>query len=101
MTAIPLYHEIHGSDTESAPLLLIHGGGSTIDTNWGSLLPVLATTRRVVAVELQGHGRTASTDRLPSFEHSADDVAALIDSLGLGPVDVLGFSNGGNVALSL
>jgi pimeloyl-ACP methyl ester carboxylesterase len=100
--AIELYHEIHGSPgADTAPLLLIHGGGSTIETNWGALLPLLAKTRQVIAVELQGHGRTPSTDRLPTFEHSADDVAALLRKLDLGPVDVLGFSNGGNVALRL
>jgi pimeloyl-ACP methyl ester carboxylesterase len=99
---IALYHEVHGwPGADTAPLLLIHGGGSTIETNWGALLPVVAKTRQVIAVELQGHGRTPSTDRTPTFEHSADDVAALLRTLNPGPVDVLGFSNGGNVALRL
>lgn len=100
---LPLYHEIHGAsaDPGDVPLLLIHGGGTTIDAAWGALLPHLAATRRVVAVELQGHGHTPSTDRLPTFEHSADDVAAVLAELGVDRVDVLGFSNGGNVAMRL
>jgi pimeloyl-ACP methyl ester carboxylesterase len=82
-------------------VLLIHGGGSTIESNWGNLIPELETGRRLLAVELQGHGRTASGAREPSFVNSADDVAALLDELGLGAVDVLGFSNGGQVAMQL
>lgn len=101
-TRVRLYHEVHGrADRRTTPALLIHGGGSTIGTSFGALLPRLATTRQVVAVELQGHGRTPSTDRPFTFENSADDVAALLGELGLGPVDVLGFSNGGNVAMRL
>nr|WP_249776879.1 alpha/beta fold hydrolase [Leifsonia sp. C5G2] len=82
-------------------MLLIHGGGSTIQSNWGMLLPRVAPTRSVLAVELQGHGRTIPGDRPASFEGSADDVAAVLAELRLGPVDVLGFSNGGQVALQL
>jgi pimeloyl-ACP methyl ester carboxylesterase len=99
---IRLYHEVHGgAGRGTVPLLLIHGGGSTIGTSFGALLPPLAASRQVVAVELQGHGHTPSTDRPFTFENSADDVAALLGELGLGPVDVLGFSNGGNVAMRL
>jgi pimeloyl-ACP methyl ester carboxylesterase len=99
---IPLYREWHGDpDSPRPPLLLIHGGGSTIESNWGLLLPRVAPTRSVLAVELQGHGRTTSGDRPPSFEGSAEDVAAVLSELRLGPVDVLGFSNGGQVALHL
>ncbi|RDV43559.1 alpha/beta hydrolase [Leifsonia sp. ku-ls] len=102
MDRIPLYREWHGDpDSPRPPLLLIHGGGSTIDSNWGMLLPRVAPTRSVLAVELQGHGRTPSGDRPPSFEGSAEDVAAVLSELRLGPVDVLGFSNGGQVALHL
>ncbi|MGO4301733.1 alpha/beta fold hydrolase [Leifsonia sp. RAF41] len=102
MDRIPLHREWHGDpDSPHPPLLLIHGGGSTIETNWGLLLPLVAPTRSVLAVELQGHGRTPSGDRPATFEGSADDVAAVLASLGLGPVDVLGFSNGGQVALQL
>jgi pimeloyl-ACP methyl ester carboxylesterase len=98
---IPLHHEIAGEPSEHPTLLLVHGGGSTIITNWSALIPAVGPTRRLVAVELQGHGRTPATDRPPGFDRSADDVAALLDELGEGPVDVLGFSNGGNVAMRL
>jgi pimeloyl-ACP methyl ester carboxylesterase len=104
---VRLYHEWHGQRSSGAgtaqgtPLLLIHGGGSTIESNWGALIAELGETRAVLAVELQGHGRTEAGDRRPSFEASADDVAALLDGLAIGPVDVLGFSNGGQVALQL
>ena len=99
---LDLYHEVHGEPRpETAPLLLIHGGGSTIGTNWAALLPVVSRTRQVIAVELQAHGRTPATTRPASFENSADDVAALLRRLDPGPVDVLGFSNGGSVAMRL
>ena len=97
-----LYSQIHGSAVAgTVPLLLIHGGGSTIETNWSALLPELTKTRQVVAVELQGHGRSPWTGGTVNFENSADDVAEVLRELDLGPVDVLGFSNGGNVALRL
>ena len=102
VTRIRLHREWHGDeDSPHPPLLLIHGGGSTIPSNWGMLIPLLERTRSVLAVELQGHGRTESGDREPSFEASADDVAAVLEELRLAPVDVLGFSNGGQVALQL
>jgi pimeloyl-ACP methyl ester carboxylesterase len=97
-----LHHEWHGDpDSPHPPLLLVHGGGSTIASNWGSLIPLLAPARSVLAVELQGHGRTPSGDGPASFERSADDLASLLAALHCGPVDVLGFSNGGQVALQL
>jgi len=99
---IRLHREWHGDeDSPHPPLLLIHGGGSTIPSNWGMLIPLLERSRSLLAVELQGHGRTPAGDREPSFEESADDVAAVLDELQLAPVDVLGFSNGGQVALQL
>jgi pimeloyl-ACP methyl ester carboxylesterase len=102
VTRIALHREWYGDeDSPHPPLLLIHGGGSTIPSNWGMLLPLLERSRSVLAVELQGHGRTDSGDREPSFEESADDVAAVLEELRLGPVDVLGFSNGGQVAFQL
>jgi pimeloyl-ACP methyl ester carboxylesterase len=99
---LPLYYEWHGKSRGSQPpLLLVHGGGSTIESNWGQLIPALERSRRMLAVELQGHGRTGPGDRAASFEGSADDVAALLEELAVGPVDVLGFSNGGQVAMQL
>jgi pimeloyl-ACP methyl ester carboxylesterase len=98
---IVLHHEVAGAPSAHPTLLLVHGGGSTIGTNWSALIPLAAATRRVVAVDLQGHGRTGPTDRAASFERSADDIAALLAEQGDTPVDVLGFSNGGNVAIRL
>ncbi len=99
---LPLYFEWHGQQQGShRPLLLIHGGGSTIESNWGRLIPALEPSRRLLAVELQGHGRTGTDDQPASFERSADLVAGLLQELATGPVDVLGFSNGGQVAMQL
>ena len=95
VNGLEMYYEIHG---EGQPLVLIHGGlGGTME--FGQLLPMLAETRQVIAVELQGHGRTADIDRPLSYESMADDIAALIDHLGHENADVLGFSLGGGVAL--
>jgi pimeloyl-ACP methyl ester carboxylesterase len=95
---LDMYYEVHG---EGRPLVLLHGGGSTIGTTFGRVLPAFAATRQVIAIETQGHGHTADIDRPLTFEQDADDVAGLIRQLGLGPVDVFGFSNGGNVALQI
>ncbi|MDQ0615919.1 pimeloyl-ACP methyl ester carboxylesterase [Microbacterium sp. W4I4] len=99
--AAQLYYQWHGRAGDEPPLLLVHGGGSTIESNWGALIPALAGTRRILAVELQGHGRTPTGSGPASFERSADDLAALLIELDTGPVHVLGFSNGGQVSLQL
>jgi pimeloyl-ACP methyl ester carboxylesterase len=93
-----LYFEIHGS---GFPLVLIHGGGSTIETSFGHMIPTLAKTHRVIAIEEQGHGRTPDVDRPVSFTQTADDVAALLDQLDIAQADVMGFSNGGSTALQV
>lgn len=93
-----MYYEVHG---HGRPLVLIHGGGSTIQTSFGAILPRLARSHRVIAVEEQGHGHTADLDRALSFEQMADDTAALVEQLGIRDADVLGFSNGGMTALKL
>ncbi len=99
---LPLYFEWHGKPDSLRPaLLLLHGGGSTIESNWGRLIPALESSRRMLAVELQGHGHTGSGAAPASFEGSADGVAALLAELSAGPVDVLGFSNGGQVGMQL
>ncbi|MFD0588735.1 alpha/beta fold hydrolase [Paenibacillus sp. GCM10027627] len=96
INGLNMYYEIHGT---GQPLILLHGGLATIDMMFGQLLPELAKTRQVVAVELQAHGHTADIDRPLSYEQMADDTAALIKHLGLKNADVFGFSMGGGVAL--
>lgn len=95
VNGLNLYYEIHGS---GAPLILLHGGfGAT--GMFGDLLDTLAARRQVIAVDLQGHGRTADIDRPLRHEHMADDIAALIGRLGLGTASIMGYSLGGAVAL--
>jgi pimeloyl-ACP methyl ester carboxylesterase len=93
-----MYYEIHG---EGAPVVLLHGGLATIELPGGELLASLAQTRQVIAIESQGHGRTADIDRPITYENMAEDVAALIQYLELGQPDVIGFSMGGTTALGL
>ncbi len=100
VNGIHIYYEVHGRD-DGTPLVLLHGGGSTIDSNFGRVLPLLAARRRVIALEEQGHGRTTDRDQPVTFEQSADDVAGLLQYLGIAQVDLFGFSNGGTVALQV
>ncbi len=79
VNGLNMYYEIHGT---GEPLVVLHGAYMTIDA-MGELVPSLAEARRVVAVELQGHGRTADIDRPISYEQMADDVVALIGHLGI------------------
>jgi len=95
VNGLEMYYEIHG---EGEPLILLHGGVGAIEM-FGEVLPLLAEGRRVIAVDLQAHGRTADIDRPMTFEAMADDVAALIEHLELGEADVMGYSLGGGVAL--
>lgn len=95
VNGLQMYYEVHGA---GEPLALIHGGFGVVGM-FAPLLPQLAEVRRVIVVELQGHGHTADVDRPLSFEGLADDVAALIHDLGLAQADVLGYSLGGGVAL--
>jgi pimeloyl-ACP methyl ester carboxylesterase len=98
-----LYYEIHGvARGGSPPLLLLHGGGSTIQTSFGAILPLLARTRRVIAFEQQGHGHTADVpDRPFSFAQSAKDAVALLRHLHVERADLLGYSNGGHIAIQI
>ncbi len=98
VNGIKMYYELYG---EGKPLVLIHGGGSTIQTSFGRIIPLLATTRQLIAVELQAHGRTGDRSSGISFEQDADDVAALLKNLNITKADFLGFSNGGNTALQI
>ncbi len=95
VNGLNLYYEIHGA---GEPLILLHGGVGAIQM-FGEVLPSLAQNRRVVAVDLQAHGRTADIDRELRFELMAGDIAALIKHLGIEEADVMGYSLGGGVAL--
>ena len=97
VNGLRMYYEVHG---EGRPLVLLHGAYMTVEA-MGPILPGLAETRRVIAVEQQGHGRTADVDRPITYEGMADDTAALIRHLGIEEPDVFGFSMGGGVALQL
>jgi pimeloyl-ACP methyl ester carboxylesterase len=103
VNGLHLYYEIHGKARGSSPpLLLLHGGGSTIQTSFGALLPLLARTRQVIAFEQQGHGHTADVpDRPFSFAQSAQDAVALLRHLHVERADVLGYSNGGHIAIQI
>jgi pimeloyl-ACP methyl ester carboxylesterase len=98
VNGLRMYYEIHGP-AAGMPLVLVHGGGSTIGTTFGRILPLLARSRRVIAVEVQAHGHTRDIDRPFTFEQDADDIAALLDSLHVEKADLFGFSNGGTTAL--
>ncbi|MFD0751497.1 alpha/beta fold hydrolase [Mucilaginibacter calamicampi] len=99
INGISLYYEIHGEG--EIPVVLIHGGGSTIQTSFGVLLPLLATCHKIVAVELQAHGRTTDRDAPETFMQDADDVAGLLKHLNINKADIVGFSNGGTTTLQL
>ena len=98
VNGLNMYYEIYG---QGKPLVLIHGGGSTIQTTFGRVIPLLARQRQVIAMELQAHGRSGDRDAPLSFEQDADDVAALLNSLGIEQADLIGFSNGGTTALQI
>lgn len=98
VNGLTMYYEIYG---EGEPLVLIHGGGSTIQTAFGRVIPILARHRQVIAVELQAHGRTSDREGEVSFEQDADDVASLLKNLNIAKADFFGFSNGGTTALQI
>jgi pimeloyl-ACP methyl ester carboxylesterase len=94
VNGINLYYETHGT---GRPLILLHGGLGSGEM-FGPTLPVLSERHQVITVDLQGHGRTADIDRPIDHRLMADDIAALIDHLGLGKPDLVGYSLGGGVA---
>jgi pimeloyl-ACP methyl ester carboxylesterase len=95
VNGINLYYETYGT---GRPLVLLHGGLGSGEM-FGPILPALSERHQVIAPDLQGHGRTADIDRPLDVRLMADDIAALIDHLGLDTTDVVGFSLGGGVAL--
>lgn len=100
VNGLELYYEVHGTG-DGRPLVLLHGGVLTIDLSFAGVLPTLAGSRRVIAVELQGHGHTADIDRDITPPNLALDVVALLDELGVERADLFGFSLGGLTALHL
>ncbi len=98
VNGLDMYYEDHG---EGQPLVLLHGAFSAIGTSFGNVLPELAKTRRVIAFEMQAHGRTADIDRPLSMEQMADDTVAALRHLGIEEADFFGFSMGAGVALQV
>ena len=103
VNGLRIYFEIHGiKNPAQPPLVLLHGGGDTINTSFGQILPELSRTLQIIAFEQQGYGHTADIIERPfSFEQSADDTAALLDYLHIEKADLFGFSNGGTIALQV
>ncbi|QLQ34962.1 alpha/beta fold hydrolase [Micromonospora robiginosa] len=95
VNGVRLYVETHGA---GRPMILLHGGLGSGEM-FAPVLPTLAAGHQVILVDLQGHGRTADVDRPIDFALMADDIAALIDHLGLDRPDLVGFSLGGGVAM--
>ena len=98
VNGLKMYYEIYG---KGDPVVLLHGSFMTITNNWTDMVARLSKSRQVIAVEMQGHGRTADIDRDFSYENLADDIAALLGHLKLEKADVLGYSMGGGVALQV
>ncbi len=96
VNGLKMYYEVHGT---GEPVVLLHGAFMTIPSNWDGWIAELSKTRKVIAVEMQGHGRTADIKRDLSDENLADDVVALLDYLKIPRADLIGFSMGGGVAL--
>src|SRR5262245_59073587 len=96
VNGLKMYYEVHGSGD---PVVLLHGAFMTVTNNWTAWIGELSKTRKVIAVEMQGHGRTADIEREFSYENLADDVAALLDHLKIPTADLIGYSMGGGVAM--
>lgn len=98
VNGIKVYYEVYG---EGKPLVLLHGAFYTIEMNWGQLIPELAKTRKVIAVEMQGHGHTPFSDRKLDIATMASDVEGVMDFLKVDSADVAGYSMGGSIAYQL
>jgi pimeloyl-ACP methyl ester carboxylesterase len=99
VNGLRMYYEVHGS--RGVPVVLLHGSFMTITNNWTPWIGELSKSRTVIAVEMQGHGRTADIAREFSYESLADDIAALLDYLKIARADVVGYSMGGGVAMQV
>ncbi len=98
VNGLRMYYEVHGS---GEPVVLLHGAFMTITSNWEGWISELSKTRKVIAVEMQGHGRTADIPRGLNDENNADDVAALLEYLKIPRADLIGYSMGGGVAMQV
>ncbi|HEX5154844.1 MAG TPA: alpha/beta hydrolase [Parafilimonas sp.] len=95
VNGIQIYYEVYG---EGKPLILLHGAFYTIDMNWGQLIPELSKTRKVIALEMQGHGHTPFSGRALSITTLASDVEKVMEYLKIDSADVAGYSMGGSIA---
>lgn len=98
VNGVQMYYEIHGA---GRPLVLLHGALSAIDSSFGAVLPALAGTRQVIAVEQQAHGRTAEIDRPLTIRQMAEDTAAALRRLGISEADFFSYSIGAGIALQI
>src|ERR1700749_3855956 len=98
VNGIKVYYEVYG---EGRPIVLLHGAFYTIGMNWGELIPELSKTRKVIAIEMQGHGHTPFSDRKLDFANLASDVEGVMNYLKVDSADVAGYSMGGSVAYKL
>lgn len=98
VNGIKVYYEVYG---QGKPIVLLHGAFMTIEMNWGQLIPELAKTRKVIAIEMQGHGHTPFSDRKLDLSTMASDVQGVMDYLKVESADVVGYSMGGTVAYQL
>lgn len=99
VNGLKMYYEVHGN---GEPVVLLHGSFMAISNNfqWTDWIGELSRTRKVIAIEMQGHGRTADTGRDFTYDNLADDVAALLDHLKIPRADLIGYSMGGAVAMN-
>src|SRR5215510_3311852 len=98
VNGLKMYYEVHGIGD---PVVLLHGAFMTITNNWTQWIVELSKTRRVIAVEMQGHGRTADIQRAFNYENLADDIAAALEFLKIEKADLIGYSLGGGVAMQV
>jgi len=98
VNGIKVYYEVYG---EGRPIVLIHGAFYTIQMNWGQLIPELSKTRKVIAIEMQGHGHSPYSDRKLDIATLASDVVGVMDYLKIDSADVAGYSMGGSIAYQL
>lgn len=98
VNGIKIYYEVYG---EGKPVVLLHGAFMTIAENWGQLIPELSKTRKVIAIEMQGHGHTPFSDRKLDLATLASDVEGVMNYLKVDSADIVGYSMGGSVAYQL